>query len=94
MNDGKFIYKQIGPVERKSVIGILTQDGGHFQVIANGKKYNVLFLHYHVSPKTCCLLIGSRFSFSSRENSLSKLGVKMPFPIALVISKIPFSDSL
>lgn len=42
MNDGKFIYKQIGPVERKSVIGILTQDGGHFQVIANGKKFNVL----------------------------------------------------
>ncbi len=42
MPDGKFIYKQIGPVERKSVIGILEQDGSHFFVIANEKKYNVL----------------------------------------------------
>lgn len=42
MPDGKFIYKQIGPVDRKSVIGILQQDGIHFFVMANGKKYNVL----------------------------------------------------
>ncbi|MFZ5391771.1 MAG: hypothetical protein ACOZAR_01085 [Patescibacteria group bacterium] len=42
MPDGKFIYKQIGPVDRKSVIGMLQQDGIHFFVMANGKKYNVL----------------------------------------------------
>ena len=42
MPDGRFLYKQIGPVDRKNVIGILHQDGGHSYVMANGKKYNVL----------------------------------------------------
>ncbi|MFA4930771.1 MAG: hypothetical protein WC570_02800 [Patescibacteria group bacterium] len=41
-DDGRFIYKQIGPVDRKTVIGILEQEGNHFQVKANDKKYNVL----------------------------------------------------
>ncbi len=40
--DGKFLYKQIGPVDRKNVIGILNQDGNHYHVLVNGKKYNVL----------------------------------------------------
>lgn len=41
--DGSFIYKQIGPVERKQIIGTLTQDErGQFRVIANGKAYRVL----------------------------------------------------
>lgn len=40
--DGRFLYKQIGPVERKNIIGILSQDSGHHFVMANGKKYNVL----------------------------------------------------
>jgi hypothetical protein len=40
--DGKFLYKQIGPVERKNVIGILNQEGNHYHVMVNGKKYNVL----------------------------------------------------
>ncbi|MFC1633157.1 hypothetical protein ACFL1U_03435 [Patescibacteria group bacterium] len=41
--DGSFIYKQIGPVERKQVIGTLTQDErGQFRVMANGKAYRVL----------------------------------------------------
>lgn len=42
MPDGRFIYKQIGPVERKTVIGILNQEGSHFHVLANEKKFNVL----------------------------------------------------
>lgn len=41
-DDGRFLYKQIGPVDRKTVIGILEQEGGHFRVVANDKKYNVL----------------------------------------------------
>lgn len=41
--DGSFVYKQIGPVERKHAIGIVTQDehGGYY-VIADGKPYRVL----------------------------------------------------
>jgi hypothetical protein len=40
--DGSFLYKQIGPVERKRVIGILTYEDGQYKVIANGKAYKVL----------------------------------------------------
>ncbi len=40
--DGTFLYKQIKPVERKHVIGILTNDDGQYKVISNGKTYKVL----------------------------------------------------
>lgn len=40
--DGSFLYKQIGPVERKRVIGILTYEDGQYKVIATGKAYKVL----------------------------------------------------
>lgn len=42
-DDGSFIYKQIGPVDRKKVIGMLLQDEtGDYKVIAEGKTYRVL----------------------------------------------------
>lgn len=41
-DDGTFIYKQIGPVERKRVIGPLIQEDGQYKVLANGKAYKVL----------------------------------------------------
>lgn len=41
-SDGSYIYKQIGPVERKKVIGVLTQEDDKFKVLAEGKAYNVL----------------------------------------------------
>ena len=42
-DDGKFLYKQIGPVERKNLIGTLEElDDGNWQVDVNGKKYKVL----------------------------------------------------
>ncbi len=41
-DDGAFIYKQIGPIPRKQVIGTLVQhDGGYFVDVA-GKEYRVL----------------------------------------------------
>ena len=40
--DGSFVYKQIGPIERKRVIGILTYEDGQYKVIAGGKAYKVL----------------------------------------------------
>lgn len=42
-DDGSFIYKQIGPVERKKLIGVLMQDEkGDYKVIAEGKTFKVL----------------------------------------------------
>jgi hypothetical protein len=41
--DGSFIYKQVGPVERKYLIGIIEADErGNYIVNAEGKKYKVL----------------------------------------------------
>jgi hypothetical protein len=42
-NDGSFIYKQIGPAERKRLIGIVSQDAdGNYFVAADGQAYKVL----------------------------------------------------
>ncbi len=41
--DGSFIYKQIGPVERKKMLGVLlVDDKGDFKVLAEGKTFKVL----------------------------------------------------
>jgi hypothetical protein len=42
-DDGSFIYKQIGPIERKKMLGMLLVDEkGDFKVIAEGKTFKVL----------------------------------------------------
>ena len=40
--DGAFMYKQIGPIPRKQVVGTLMLEGGHYYVDINGKKLRVL----------------------------------------------------
>lgn len=42
--DGKFLYKQIGPIERDRIIGTLTQDlvSKQFAVVFDDKKWQVL----------------------------------------------------
>jgi hypothetical protein len=41
-DEGSYIYKQIGPVARKKMVGTLTQEGNQYQVVAGGKNFNVL----------------------------------------------------
>lgn len=41
-DDGSFIYKQIGPVERRQIIGTLITRDGLFFVEANGREYRIL----------------------------------------------------
>lgn len=41
-DDGSFMYKQIGPIPRKQVVGVLTQESGHYYVEVSKKKYRVL----------------------------------------------------
>lgn len=41
--DGSFIYKQIGPIERKKLIGkVVKESEGNYIVLAEGKGYKVL----------------------------------------------------
>jgi len=42
-NDGMFLYKQIGPVERRNALGLMPQDeNGNYYVLTNGKPFRVL----------------------------------------------------
>jgi len=52
-DDGSFIYKQIGPVARKKVIGTLVQDDDNYTVVAGGKSYKVLLAsvtYFKITP--------------------------------------------
>lgn len=41
--DGRFLYKQIGPIPRKNLIGVLEElEDGSWQAVVNGKKYKLL----------------------------------------------------
>jgi bifunctional DNA-binding transcriptional regulator/antitoxin component of YhaV-PrlF toxin-antitoxin module len=41
-DDGGFIYKQIGPVARRQIIGTLVQHDGAYYVEAQGREYRIL----------------------------------------------------
>ncbi len=41
-DDGAFLYKQIGPVPRKQVVGTLNLENGHYLVSVGAKSYRVL----------------------------------------------------
>jgi hypothetical protein len=43
MNDGSFIYKQIGPMPRRKAIGKLILEDSQYKVIVGDKSYKVLF---------------------------------------------------
>ena len=40
--DGSFLYKQVGSVPRKQVVGVLSQKDGHYYVDVEKKQYRVL----------------------------------------------------
>ena len=40
--DGTFLYKQIGPVARKQLVGMLELKDGHYFVMVGGRAYRVL----------------------------------------------------
>lgn len=41
-DDGSFIYKQIGPVPRETVVGIVKKEDGQYIVAAEDREYRVL----------------------------------------------------
>lgn len=42
-DDGTFLYKQIGPVERTRLLGELVMDDGNYKVVAGGRALKVLY---------------------------------------------------
>ncbi len=41
-DEGKFIYKQIAPINRRTIVGVLIQEDGQYKVLAEGKVYRLL----------------------------------------------------
>ncbi len=77
--EGSFIYKQIGPVERKHALGIVTQDeGGNYIVIADGKPYRILLAsitYFKAQPGDEAAIVTSRdidSHWASLENIVQK----------------------
>jgi hypothetical protein len=77
--DGSFIYKQIGPIERKRLIGLVSQDSdGNYFVAAEGKAYKVLLAsitYFKVEPGDEVTLVAPRdmdSDWAAIENVLQK----------------------
>jgi len=77
--EGSFIYKQIGPVERKRLIGVVNQDSdGNFFITAEGKPYRVLLAsitYFKVEPGDEVTLVAPRdidSDWGSIENVIQK----------------------
>lgn len=81
--DGSFIYKQIGPIERQRVIGILARDEvtGEYVVLADGKKWSVLLAavtYYHAEPGDQLVILipkNAPSRWAAVENVIKKLEV-------------------
>jgi hypothetical protein len=41
-DDGAFLYKQIGPIPRKQIVGVLKLENGHYYVDIGSRMYRVL----------------------------------------------------
>ena len=80
--DGTFIFKQIGPVDRKHIIGKLTESHGSFFVNAENKKYQVLqasITYFHANPGEEVTIIVPKVGesdWAALENCLGKKGKK------------------
>lgn len=76
--DGTFIFKQIGPIDRKRIIGKLTESNGRFFVTAEGKKYQVLqasVTYFHAAPSDEVTIIIPKIGgadWAALENCLGK----------------------
>lgn len=52
-DDGSFIFKQIGPAERKKLVGVLSFEDNAYHVLAEGRSFNVLYAsvtYYKAKP--------------------------------------------
>jgi len=94
--EGKFLYKQIGPVERKTVVGPLVYNEGHYQVLANSKAYNVLlasvtYFRAEVGDEiTLIIPMGEESDWGAIEAVLPKFDeLEKPAAVAEVAEKKP-----
>lgn len=82
-DDGSFLYKQIGPIERQRVVCKLTCDQvtGDYVAIADGKKWNILLASvtfFHAEPGDDVVVLVPKNApsrWAAVENVMRKMGV-------------------
>ncbi|EKE25068.1 MAG: 50S ribosomal protein L7/L12 [uncultured bacterium] len=99
-DDGSFIYKQIGPANRKSIIGIVSQDEkGNFVILSEGRPYKVLLAsitYFKAEPGDEVVIMVPRDSeatWAAIENVLSKGSVTMSFSSPVLSPKAEIKQS-
>jgi len=77
--DGTFLYKQVGPIERRHAIGIVSQDDrGNYLIVADRKLYRVLLAsvtYFKLAPGDEVAILLPRdmeATFAAIENVLQK----------------------
>ena len=87
--DGAFLYKQIGPIERRHAIAIVTQDeNGNYYVLADGKPYRVLLAsitYFKAAPGDEVAIVtpqGLEATWAAIENVIQK-GARQDWQAAL-----------
>jgi hypothetical protein len=97
--DGSFIYKQIGPVERKKVLGFLSQDDkGEYKVVAEGRTYRVLLAsltYFKAEPGDQITVVVPKdtdASWGAVENVIKKGSMSEPTEISSGSSSAQESD--
>ena len=86
--EGSFVYKQIGPIERTRLIGIVNQDAdGNYFITADGQPYRVLLAsitYFKVEPGDEVTIVTPRdidSDWASIENVIQKgSAMSMMFP--------------
>lgn len=83
--DGSFIYKQIGPADRRHAIGVVAQDEqGNYLVVADGRPYRVLLAsitYFKAEPGDEVAIVcprGEGVTWAAIENVLQKGGYVQP----------------
>ncbi len=86
-DDGSFIYKQIGPVERAKKIGLVSQtENGEYRVISDGKPYKVLLAsltYFKAEPGDEVTIVVPQVQegeWAALENLVGKGSVSSPAP--------------
>ncbi len=85
--DGSFIYKQIGPIDRRHAIGIVSQDeNGNYHIVVEGEPFRVLLAsitYFRAEPGDEVAVMMPRdltASWVAIENILQKGALGVPTP--------------
>lgn len=86
--DGSFIYKQIGPIDRRHAIGIVSQDeNGNYHIVVDGEPFRVLLAsitYFRAEPGDEVAVMMPRdltASWVAIENILQKGTLGAPAPV-------------